>query len=57
MEKESKQEKEFTVRIGPLLRKALDDQKEQIREVTYDVCQTSDFEVGEIIAKKYFKMV
>ena len=44
--------KEFTVRIGPKLRKVLDDQKERIKEVTMDSITASDYEAGEIIAKK-----
>lgn len=43
---------EFTVRIGPLLKKSLEKQKEKISEVTYDCVKSSDYEAGEIIAKK-----
>ena len=49
------EKKEYTVRIGPLLRKALDMQKSQLREATYDVVECSDYEAGEILAKKLLK--
>lgn len=44
---------EYVVKIGPLLRKALDNQKGIIKEVTYDCVNSSDYEAGEIIGKKY----
>ena len=47
----------FVVRIGPLMKEALEEQKKIIKEVTYDVCNPSDFEAGEIIAKKFLKMI
>ena len=43
---------EYSVRIGPLLKKALDKQKENIKKVTYDCVESSDYDAGEIIAKK-----
>ena len=47
------EESETTIaRIGPKLRKVLDDQKERIKEVTMDCINASDYEAGEIIAKK-----
>ena len=48
---ENKKE-EYTARIGPLLRKKLDKQKEKIKDVTYNCMEVSDYEAGEIIAKK-----
>jgi len=44
---------DFTIRIGPLLKKVIEKQKEQIKEATYDICNPSDYEAGEIIAKKF----
>ncbi len=43
---------EYTVRIGPLLRDKINKQKENIKEATYDCTDPSDYEAGEIIAKK-----
>lgn len=42
----------YTVRIGPLLKKVLNKQKENVKRETYDVCKSSEWEAGEIIAKK-----
>ncbi len=42
----------FVVRIGPLLKRVLDRQAELIKKVTYEVCESSHWEAGEIIAKK-----
>ena len=44
--------KEFVVKIGVLLREVLDIQKKQIKEATYDCVNPSDYEAGEIVAKK-----
>lgn len=49
---ENNKKEEYRVRIGPRLRKILDKQKQLIKEATYDVCNASDYEAGEIIAKK-----
>lgn len=46
------EKEEYTVRIGPLLREMLDKQKEKIKEATYDVVDASDYNSGEILAKK-----
>lgn len=48
----SGKKEEFTVRIGPLLREVLDLQKVRIKEVTLDVVDSSDYNAGEILAKK-----
>lgn len=45
--------KEYTIRIGENLRKVLDQQKKQIKDVTYNCVNPSDLEAGEIIAKKF----
>ena len=45
----------FIIRIGPKLRKVLDMQIDIIKEITYDVCNSSDWEAGEIIADKVLK--
>ncbi len=53
MEEQNKNTKEeFTVRIGPLLKELLEKQKELINEHTYGCVNGSDYEAGEIIAKK-----
>lgn len=49
---EKKKAQEFTVRIGPKLREVLNQQKDNISEVTYACVNPSDLEAGEIIAKK-----
>ena len=46
------EKKEFTIRIGPLLRDIIDRQKEKVKAVTYECVDVSDYEAGEIIAKK-----
>ncbi len=46
------EKKEFTIRIGPLLREVIDVQKEKIKEATYNVVDASDYNAGEIVAKK-----
>lgn len=42
----------FIAKIGPLLRKVLDKQRENIKNETYEICDSSDWEAGEILAKK-----
>lgn len=44
--------KDFAVRIGPLLKALLDKQKDRIKQATYDCVKSSDYDAGEIIAKK-----
>ncbi len=51
-EKQNNRKEEHTIRIGPLLKKILDEQMESIKDATYDVCDTSYWEAGEVIAKK-----
>lgn len=52
-EKEKKKKREtYTVEIGPLLKKILDEQKENIKKATYGCIRSSHYEAGEIIAKK-----
>lgn len=43
---------DFTVRIGPILKSVLEKQKQNIKQETYDICKSSEWEAGEIIAKK-----
>lgn len=40
------------VRIGPLLKSLFDKQKDRIKQATYDCVKSSDYDAGEIIAKK-----
>ena len=50
---ENKEPKEeFTARIGPKLKMLLEKQKEKVKDVTWGVCESSDYEAGEIIANK-----
>ncbi len=46
------QREENIVRIGVLLKQVLEKQKQKINEVTYGCVKASDYEAGEIIAKK-----
>jgi hypothetical protein len=51
MDNEEKRE-EYVIKIGKLLKEVLERQKGKIKSVTYDCVNPSDFEAGEIIAKK-----
>ncbi len=51
-EKNNIEKEEFTVRIGKKLKEVLEKQKEAIKKVTWECVQASDYEAGEIIAKK-----
>jgi len=54
-EKKKKTKEEYYIRIGPLLKKILRLQKENIKKETYDCINSSEYEAGEIIAKKIIK--
>ncbi len=56
MEKE-KEQHSFVIRIGKGMRQVLDIQKKQIEDATYDVIEASDYEAGEILAKKILKEI
>ena len=53
-EENNKKEKreEYPTRIGPLLKKIFEKQKQIVKETTWECINPSDYEVGEIIAKK-----
>ena len=44
--------KEFVIRIGPKLKEVLNQQKENVKKVTYDCVPSSEYEAGEILAIK-----
>ncbi len=50
--KENTKRETYVAKIGPLLKEVLNRQRKIIKEATYDVCNSSDWEAGEIIAKK-----
>ncbi len=52
MENNKTKRQEFVIKIGPLLREVLNKQKELIKKHTYDCVKGSDYEAGEIVAKK-----
>ena len=49
--------KQYSIRIGPLMKKVLDAQLQSIKEVTYDSVKSSYYEAAEIVAKKVLGMV
>ena len=54
---EEKEQHSFVIRVGKRMREVLDIQKKQIEEATYDVIEASDYEAGEILAKKWLKQI
>ena len=46
------EKEDYVVRIGPLLKELLDLQKTKVKDATYNVVEASDYNAGEIIAKK-----
>lgn len=54
---EEKEQHSFVIRVGKGMREVLDMQKKQIEEATYDVIEASDYEAGEILAKKFLKQI
>ena len=52
MENNKTKRQEFVIKIGQLLREVLNKQKELIKKHTYDCVKGSDYEAGEIVAKK-----
>jgi len=51
-EEKNKKRKDFPTRIGPLLKGIFEKQKKIIMKTTWECINPSDYEVGEIIAKK-----
>jgi len=52
---EKKKREEYPTRIGPLLKKILEKQKQIVKDATWECINPSDYEVGEILAKKILK--
>ena len=53
MQKSEEDKREgFNTRIGPLLKEIFEIQKKIIKETTWDCVKASDYEAGEIVAKK-----
>lgn len=42
----------FVVKLGPLMKKLLDKQVESVKKATYNTCDVSYWDAGEILAKK-----
>lgn len=56
-QREKNKKETYTIQVGPLLMKALEEQKKGIAKVTYDSCKPSFYEAGEIVAKKFLGIV
>ena len=52
MENKKQKRQEFITKIGPTLKDILTKQKKNVDDVTYGCVKTSDYEAGEMIAKK-----
>ena len=50
--KKEEQREQHRISVGPIMKKVLDIQRKNVMEVTREVCDTSYWEAGEIIAKK-----
>ena len=42
----------YIIKIGPLLKKILEKQKENVNRATYECVNPSNYDAGEILAKK-----
>lgn len=52
VEEESTRRKVYRINVGPLFKSVLDKQRKNVRDVTFDVCDSSEWEASEMIAKK-----
>lgn len=52
-----KEKNSFVIRVGKKMMEVLNLQKKQIEEATYDVVKASDYEAGEILAKKFLNEI
>ena len=52
VEQEKEKREEYVTKIGPLLKSIFEKQKEIVKKTTWDCVNSSDYVVGEIIAKK-----
>ncbi|KKN03014.1 hypothetical protein LCGC14_1111900 [marine sediment metagenome] len=50
--KKEKTRENYQVSIGPTMKKVVEKQKQNVREVTKNVCNPSNWEVMEILANK-----
>ena len=53
----TEEKKSYPIRVGEKMREVLDMQKKQIQDATYNVVKASDYQAGEIIAKKMLKEI
>jgi len=49
---DNEKKEDYRIRIGPLLKKVLEKQKVKIKEATWNCVDASEYEAGEILAKK-----